>query len=104
METDYGIVFPSKNSRSEEGNVMTSSVSSDNQQISDFRLALQLQQDEFEHPLCDGPLSSPLARDYSTSCHTNTTQCTQSDANSRAENTAAAALLSLKSSKEQTSE
>jgi len=104
LETDYGIVFPSKNSRSEEGNVMTSSVSSDNQQISDFRLALQLQQDEFEHPLCDGPLSSSLARDYSTSCNTNTTQCTQSDANLCAENTAAAALLSLNSSKEQTSE
>ena len=104
LETDYGIVFPSKNSRSEEGNVMTSSVSSDNQQISDFKLALQLQQDELEHPLCDGPLSSSLVRDYSTSCNTNTTQCTQSDANSCAENTAAAALLSLKSSREQTSE
>lgn len=101
LETDYGIVFPSKNSRSEEGNVSTSSVSSDNQQISDFKLALQLQQDELEHPLCDGPLSSSLARDHSTSCNKNTTQCTESDANSCAENTAAAALLSLKSSREQ---
>ena len=40
-------LFPSKDSRSEEGNVMlTSSVSSNDQQISDFKLALQIQQDD----------------------------------------------------------
>ena len=92
LEKDYSIVFPYKKLCPDESDVF---MLSDDQQIADFKLALKLQQDELESPPDNGP-SLQLCTDYP-EC-SNNAECTDSADD---ENTAATALLSLKSSSKQ---
>ncbi|CAB3986386.1 Hypothetical predicted protein [Paramuricea clavata] len=92
LEKEYSIVFPSKKLCTDESDVV---MLSDYQQIADFKLALKLQQDELESPPDNGP-SFQLCTD-SPEC-SNNAECTDSADD---ENTAATALLFLKSSSKQ---
>ena len=85
LEKEYSIVFPSKKSCRKENDLVV--LSDDDQEITDFKLALKLQQDELENLLdkCSKSSVNSIVKNQNVEC---------TDAEDK--NSAATALLSLR--------